>query len=62
MASLAVPELAERIAAERAGDLSTRSGRVSWLYACAGVLDNDTDPVFTDAARHRAETLLGQRR
>ncbi|MGJ7906791.1 phosphotransferase [Actinopolyspora sp. H202] len=62
MGSLAVPELAERIAAERAVDLSTRSGRLSWLYACAGILDTETDPVFTEPARHRTEALLSQLR
>lgn len=62
MGSLAVPELAQRIAAERRTDLATHSGRVAWLYACAGILDLDTDTVFTEPAQQQAQLLLARHR
>ncbi|WP_211299109.1 phosphotransferase [Saccharopolyspora erythraea] len=58
--SLPVPELADRITIERASDLATRSGRISWLYQCAGLLDTETDPVFTEPARRQAARLLAE--
>lgn len=62
MCSLAVPELGERIARERCADLASRSGLVSWLYVCAGILDLEEAEEFVEPAHQQAKHILKELR
>lgn len=57
-ASLKVPAIAERIAETRKHELMSHSGRVAWLYMCAGILASEHEETRRAAARACAEWLL----
>ncbi|MFI1799892.1 hypothetical protein ACH427_21405 [Streptomyces sp. NPDC020379] len=57
-ASLAVPDLADRVWRERRSDLECRTGRIMCLFVCAKILDYGDDDPRAEPARRESSGLL----